>query len=127
MNGVFYVALGGGLGAALRYGSAQVAARYVDQPGLWATLFVNGVGSFAMGLFLGWWASRGEPGGQPLYLFLAVGLLGGFTTYSAYAFETVKLIETGRLVEAGAYAVGTTLLCVLAFMLGAACLARGAA
>ncbi len=127
MTGFFYVALGGGIGAALRYGCALVAARHVEAPGLWATMFVNGLGSLLIGLFMGWWTSRGEVGGQPLQLFIAVGMMGGFTTYSSYAMETVRLIEVGRLVEAAAYAVGTMLLCIAAFMLGSALGLRGAA
>jgi len=120
MNGFVYVALGGGIGAALRHGCALLAARHVAMPGLWATLFVNSAGSLLMGLFMGWWVARGEAGGHPLQLFVAVGLLGGFTTYSAYAMETVRLIETGHLAGAAAYAAGTMAVCVLVFMLGTA-------
>lgn len=120
MTGFVYVALGGGIGAALRYGCGLVAARHVGEPGLWATLFVNGAGSFAMGLFMGWWTARDGSSGEALQLLVAVGLLGGFTTYSAYALETVRLIERGQISAAASYAVGTMALCLVAFMLGTA-------
>ncbi|MEL6285155.1 MAG: CrcB family protein [Pseudomonadota bacterium] len=117
--GVVYVALGGGLGAALRYGCGLAASRWIAEPALWSTLFVNVVGSLAMGLVFGAWGGRfSAEGSNGAILFLAVGLLGGFTTYSSYALETVRLLQQGRTVEAGAFAFGTMIMCFAVFTAG---------
>jgi len=126
MTGLLYVALGGGIGAALRYGCGLAAERLTDAPGLWSTLFVNVAGSLAMGLFAGGWLLRGgQASGDELRLLIAVGLLGGFTTYSSYALETMQLVQVGRWGEAAAYAVGTMVICLAVFAGGVAVMSRG--
>ncbi len=96
MKAFLLVALGGALGASLRHACA-VAARLVSAaPGLHATLFVNLVGSAAMGLLLAWIATRPHPEAwRDMMLLLGTGLLGGFTTFSAFSMETVALIQDG--------------------------------
>lgn len=101
-----YVALGGGAGAWLRYlvGRAAIAllgpVRTSDFP--WATLTVNVVGSFAMGLLAGWLARHGSHG-EGWRLLLGVGVLGGFTTFSAFSLEFALLVERGAIALAAAY------------------------
>lgn len=91
------VALGGALGATLRYGLGAQLAR----PGFpVAVLTANVAGSFLMGLGMVWLVRAGAEGWQP---FLLVGVLGGFTTFSAFSFETVALIERGHWAQAAAY------------------------
>ena len=109
------VAAGGASGAVLRVlASAAVGVQHVFP---WATLVINIAGSFAIGLVWGlyghqeWFQSWGR-------LFLVVGLLGGFTTFSAFSFETLNLIENGRLGIAGAYAALSVGLCLGAVWLG---------
>jgi CrcB protein len=82
----------------------------------WGTFAVNVVGSLVIGLLAGWWAGRGQP---PLpRALLMVGVLGGFTTYSSFALETVQLWSAGAAPRALAYVLATTLLCVLAAAAG---------
>lgn len=104
MAALFYVALGGALGACLRYGAGVMALRAAGLGGAYATLFVNVAGSFAMGLLFAWLTSRAAPvATTPAYLFLGVGLLGGFTTFSAFSLETVQMLNQGEVLRAGGY------------------------
>ncbi len=99
-----YVALGGGAGAWLRF----VAGRAIPSVGFpFATLAVNVLGSFAMGLLTGWLvrnASPGPLGSESSRLLLGVGVLGGFTTFSAFSLEIVQLAQRGALGSAVLYA-----------------------
>lgn len=110
MAGALLVFLGGGLGALLRYLATLIAT------GPLTTLVINVGGSFAIGLL------AAIPAGS-LRLFLAVGLLGGFTTFSAFSLDAVQLWQRGQAGLALAYVLGTTILS-LAAAAGAACLVR---
>lgn len=107
--GLVWVALGGALGAMLRFGFTQLIGAELRFP--WATLLINIAGSFAIGAAVGLWqqASWFEDWGRPL---LVAGVLGGFTTFSAFSLETVNLILTGRSVTAAIYAVLSVLVSV---------------
>jgi CrcB protein len=85
------VAVGGGAGSWLRFAVGRLLGASAFP---WATLTVNVAGSFAMGLVAGWLARNGQ-GGEAWRLLLAVGLLGGFTTFSAFSLELVDFIERG--------------------------------
>ncbi len=94
-----YVALGGGVGAWLRF----AAGRLIPSAAFpFATLTVNILGSFAMGLLAGWLARQG--GNESWRLLLGVGVLGGFTTFSAFSLEIVTLAQRGALASAALYA-----------------------
>jgi CrcB protein len=95
------VFVGGGLGALLRYLAGLVAQ------GPLTILAINVIGSFAIGLLVAMPAS-------PMRLFLAVGLLGGFTTFSAFSLETLQLWQRGEAGLALAYVLGTTILSLVA-------------
>lgn len=101
------VAIGGAFGAALRYQAGRAMTGWLGAPAMsvfpWATLAVNALGSLLIGLLLGWLARSGE-GGDQLRLLLGVGLLGGFTTFSAFSLELVVLIERGQFTIAALYA-----------------------
>ena len=94
-----YVALGGGMGAWLRFAAGRLipSAAYP-----FATLAVNIVGSFAMGLLVGWLTRQGQ-GGEGWRLLLGVGVLGGFTTFSAFSLEVVALAQRGATAAATLY------------------------
>lgn len=118
------VALGGALGASARLMMAQAVTRLAgDTPIPLAILSVNVLGSFLMGFCAAWAMARGLGGWAP---FLMTGVLGGFTTFSAFSLETVALIERGALGAAAAYAALSVVLSVGALALGMA-MVRGIA
>jgi CrcB protein len=92
--GYLIVFLGAGLGGACRHGVNLLALRLFGAAFPWATLAVNVAGSLLMGVLAGWGA-RGGGLPQELRLFLATGLLGGFTTFSAFSLEVALLWEQG--------------------------------
>jgi CrcB protein len=89
------VFLGGGIGAMLRHAVNRTSLMFGASFPL-ATPFVNIVGSFLIGLLTGWFAFRGEESNQILRLFLITGILGGFTTFSAFSLEAALLWERGK-------------------------------
>jgi CrcB protein len=114
---VAYVAasLGGALGALGRWGVAEALPR--DDGGWpWATLLVNVAGCLLLGLLIGLVGTPTSPWLRP---FLGTGVLGGFTTYSAFALETVQLTDAGRPGLAAGYVAASVLGGVAASALGA--------
>jgi len=114
--GYVAAALGGALGALARWGVAEALPR---EPGgwPWATLLVNVVGCLVLGVLIGRVLDR-SPGSAWLRPFLATGVLGGFTTFSAFAVETVQLAEAGRVGTAAGYVLVSVAGGVLAAALG---------
>ncbi len=100
------VALGGGIGALLRYQTGRFMTHWLGPAVVttfpFATLAVNAIGSIAMGLLAGYLARHGT-GGEQARLLLGVGLLGGFTTFSAFSLEMVLMIERGQFLFALLY------------------------
>lgn len=115
MTRLFLVAAGGALGAVARYGAGRVLPMG-DWP--YATLTVNVVGGLLMGLLTGWLAFRGGAEQESVRLFAAVGVLGGFTTFSAFSLETAQMIERGRIGMAAAYVGLSVVLSVAALFAG---------
>lgn len=111
------VFLGAGVGGALRYGVNSAAARTMGADFPYGTLAVNVVGSLLMGMVVGFFALKGQAS-QEFRLFLTTGILGGFTTFSAFSLETVLLWERGRAEAAIGYALVSVLASVLALALG---------
>jgi CrcB protein len=113
------VFLGAGIGGALRHGVNVGAARLFGYGFPFGTLVVNVAGSFLMGLFAGYFAFR--PGiGQHIRLFLTTGLLGGFTTFSAFSLDAALLIERHDYGLAAGYMVGSVAASVSALFFGLA-------
>ena len=106
------VAAGSAIGGVLRFALAQGSQRMFGMAWPWGTFLVNALGCLAIGLVAGWWSSRGQP--VLPRAFLMVGILGGFTTYSSFALETVLLWQQGAAARAAGYVVATTLVCVAA-------------
>ncbi len=109
MTGFFLVALGGAIGAMLRYGVGLFARSLnADIGALYGTFFVNVFGSLLMGVFMAWIVARSaNEAHHALYLLVAVGMLGGFTTFSTFSLEAVHFINNGASLKAGIYAVAT--------------------
>jgi CrcB protein len=105
------VAAGGALGALLRHGLQHWALRALGPAFPWGTLGVNVAGCFAMGFLVVWLAGR-EPNPPALRAFLAVGLLGGFTTFSAFALDLVTLYREKAISAAAFYLCASLLLSV---------------
>ncbi|MBY4635617.1 fluoride efflux transporter CrcB [Sphingopyxis sp. XHP0097] len=116
MNGLFPVMVGGAIGAGARHlvGYAMLARLGPGFP--WWTLAVNVVGSLAMGLLIGHFARSGAT--EAARLFLGVGLLGGFTTFSSFSMEFWLLFERGQTAQAAAYAVASVAGAIMACGIG---------
>ncbi len=115
----FLVFVGGGLGAMLRHAINEKSPALVGVNYPWGTMFINIVGSLAMGLVAGWFALRGH-GGQLPRLFLATGILGGFTTFSTFSLDASLLLERGDTWTGMAYIVGSVVIGILALFAGLA-------
>lgn len=119
MTRLLIVAAGGALGAAARYGVGLWAFRLFPTAAWpWGTLAVNLIGGLLMGLLTGWLTFRGGVHGESLRLFAAVGVLGGFTTFSAFSLETALMIERRQFAMAGGYAAVSVVLSIVALFIG---------
>jgi fluoride exporter len=119
--GFLIVFLGGGLGAALRHGVNLLSARVLGVAFPYATAFENVTGSHAMGLIAGYFAFRGGGGvSQHWQLFLTTGILGGYTTFSAFSLDAVLLYERGALGLAALYVLGSVVLSIAGLVAGLA-------
>lgn len=105
----FWIAAGGAIGACARYAMNLATLQALGPAFPWGTFAVNVLGCFLFGLIAGLAASRGMFS-QTGRVFLLVGVLGGFTTYSSFAFESVELARSGQLAAAAANVGGQLLL-----------------
>lgn len=111
------VALGGAGGSVLRYGVGRMAVAYLGPATVMGTFAVNVTGSFALGLLMGLALERTV---MPVNLrsLLAVGFLGGYTTFSTFTFETLRLVDDGQLFRAAISVLGNVVLGLAAAYLG---------
>lgn len=116
MTRFLIVAAGGALGAVARYGLGRMLPVTGGWP--WPTLAANVAGGLLMGLLAGWLAFRGGAQGETIRLFAAVGVLGGFTTFSAFSLETVLMIERRQFAMAGSYVAASVVVSIAALFLG---------
>jgi len=116
MQTYLLVALGGGIGAMGRHGLGQLTLRAFGPGFPVGTLAANVLGGLLMGLLVGWLATK--DGGHNLRLLLGVGLLGGFTTFSAFSLQAFMMLEKGRYGTLIAYVGGSVLLAIAAIALG---------
>lgn len=119
MTAALLVFLGGGIGAVLRHGANRLGAAWLGTGFPLSTLAVNVLGSLLMGVLAGLLA-EGPAASQHLRLFLTTGVLGGFTTFSAFSLEALTLWERGQPGLAAAYVAGSVLLSLGAVALGVA-------
>lgn len=119
MTRFLLVACGGAVGAMARYGLGLVFARLLPCGGWpWATLSANVLGGLLMGLLTGWLALKAGSGQEMIRLFAAVGLLGGFTTFSAFSLETALMLERREIVPAFSYVLASVVLAIAALFVG---------
>ncbi len=101
----------------MRHGVNVAALRLLGPQFPFGTLTANIVGSLIMGLLAGWFALKTDPG-QSWRLFLATGILGGFTTFSAFSLDSAVLYERGELGLAALYVVASVAVSILALFFG---------
>ena len=119
MNQILLVAMGGALGAVARYGAGKAALRLLGPTTFpWGTFSVNIVGGLLIGLLTGWIALKGQTNGESVRLFAVVGVLGGFTTFSAFSLEMVQMLERREMAMAAGYALASVFLSVVAVFVG---------
>jgi CrcB protein len=117
--GFLIVFLGGGIGSALRHGVNLAGARLAGTSFPYYTLFANITGSLVMGLLAGYFAFKGGAP-QHLRLFLTTGILGGYTTFSAFSLDAVLLYERGEIGAAAIYVLSSVALAILGLVVGLA-------
>jgi fluoride exporter len=123
MKSYLLVMAGGAVGAALRFQLSRMLS--VSAGGWpWPTFAANVAGGLAMGVLAAWALRQGDAA-EPMRLLLGVGLLGGFTTFSAFSLEMAMMVERGQIMLAGSYALASVLLALVALFAGLA-LGRGA-
>lgn len=117
-----YVAVGGALGAALRYGISGWVQDLTRSPFPWGTMSVNVLGSVLLGFAIAWLQS-GTVSAE-LRQFVTIGLLGAFTTFSTFSYEAVALFRDGDFWGGGVYVAGSVLAGLLGILAGFALAAR---
>lgn len=119
MPTMLWVALGGALGSAARYGVNVLSGRLFGAAFPWHTLIVNVAGSFIMGALVALMAARWNVG-QDTRAFLTTGILGGFTTFSAFSLDFALLVERRDYLLASSYVLASVGLSLIAIMAGLA-------
>ena len=117
-NPFILVFLGGGIGSALRLAVYRLSRLWLRPEFPWGTLMVNVIGGIAAGALSGWILSRSAGGADQVSLFLMTGLLGGFTTFSAFSVDAVLLWQRGQAGLAVTYVIASILLSVTGVIAG---------
>ena len=123
MTALLSVAAGGAIGSVARYLVVAHMSRWLGVAFPWGTLCVNVIGGLVIGILVESMALRWSPPAD-IKLLLITGVLGGFTTFSAFSLEVVALAERGAIMAVAAYVVASIVLSVCAVVLGMA-LIRG--
>jgi CrcB protein len=117
--GYLIVFLGGGIGAALRHGINLAVARMLGTAFPYGTLMINITGSFIMGLVAAYFAFKGDAS-QHWRLFLTTGILGGYTTFSAFSLDVALLYERGDIGLAALYVIASVTISIAGLFAGLA-------
>jgi CrcB protein len=118
MEKLLLVALGGATGSVARYATGLAMTRWLGGAFPFGTLTVNIIGGLAMGALMGWVSGRSGSDPERLRLLIGVGFLGGFTTFSAFSLETVRMIERRDLGPAFSYVALSVAVSIAAVFLG---------
>jgi len=119
MNSFLLVGIGGAFGAMARYGFSEAVVRFWRSDFPLATLLINIIGSVAMGVVMALLGKFAPSWADEARLFLAVGVLGGFTTFSSFSLDSIRLIEAGQIVPAISYVLLSVVICLMGLYLGA--------
>lgn len=111
------VALGGAAGAVLRYGVGRLAIHYLGPGTVVGTFAVNVTGSFALGFFLALAVPRGSVPAD-IRAMVAIGLLGGYTTFSTLSYDAIRMLESGEVGRAAVNLLGNLVIGLAAAWLG---------
>ena len=120
MQSAVLVFLGAGLGGVLRHALNLAIPRALGDGFPWATFLINATGSLAMGLLIGWLARRGEGAPRDVQLFVATGILGGYTTFSTFSLDVALLYERGEPGLAALYVLLSVALSIAGLFAGIA-------
>ncbi len=118
MSGFLTVALGGAIGASARHGLSLAMLRMFGPGFPIGTLLANVIGGLLMGLLIGWMVRDMPEGGNTIRLFAGVGVLGGFTTFSAFSLDALRLLETKSYGLFFGYVGASVILSIAAVALG---------
>ncbi len=119
MQTAWLVFAGGGIGAVIRHMVNQVVTRLIGSPFPWGVMLINISGSFIMGLAAAFFAFKADATwSQPIRLFITTGILGGYTTFSAFSLDVALLWERGEPMQALLYVLGSVVLSVLGLFAG---------
>ena len=119
MKSYLLVFVGGGIGASLRHAVNVLSARGLGTAFPWGTFIINISGSLVMGLIAGYLAFKGGAS-QPWRLFVMTGILGGYTTFSAFSLDAALLYERGEIAAALFYVLGSVVLSIAGLFAGLA-------
>ena len=106
---IVYIALGGALGAVLRFFLTEYVNNNISNLVPFGTLFVNVVGCFVIGCIAGFFAGKSSP----MYFFIVIGFLGSFTTMSAFSQQTIELLYNGKELNALMYVLASIITCLV--------------
>ena len=118
MEKIILIFLGGGAGALARYGVGVVAMKRLGAGWPYGTFTVNAVGGLLMGALIGFLAHRGGADQERWRVFLAVGVLGGFSTFSSFSLEVALMMERREYGQACLYVMLSVVLAVGALFVG---------
>ncbi|MBJ3784151.1 fluoride efflux transporter CrcB [Devosia sediminis] len=118
MQALVLVGLGGAIGSMARYGMSVLIGRFWSGSFPLATLLVNITGSMAMGLLIGFLVRTLPASGPDIRLFVGIGVLGGFTTFSSFSLDTISMIERGELGQAALYVGLSVVVCLAGLYCG---------
>jgi CrcB protein len=114
---LIYIAIGGAIGSVLRYLMMVKTTAIMGVNFPYGTMVVNIIGSFCMGLLIGY-LSKTLPHSMEWRAFLAIGVLGGFTTFSSFSLDVVTLIERSQIAQAATYSIASVVISVIALFAG---------